>query len=38
MQEPVLTPDGITYDLEMLEHHFKKVGLFDPITKYIISK
>lgn len=33
MQEPVITPSGITYDRQDIEEHLKRVGHFDPITR-----
>lgn len=33
MQDPVITPSGITYDRQDIEEHLKRVGHFDPITR-----
>lgn len=33
MNEPVITPSGITYDRQDIEEHLKRVGHFDPITR-----
>lgn len=33
MQDPVITPSGVTYDRKDIEEHLKRVGHFDPITR-----
>ncbi|ERL89740.1 E3 ubiquitin-protein ligase CHIP [Dendroctonus ponderosae] len=33
LQEPVITPSGITYDKKDLEEHLQRVGHFDPVTR-----
>ncbi|XP_050299193.1 E3 ubiquitin-protein ligase CHIP [Anthonomus grandis grandis] len=33
LQEPVITPSGITYDKRDLEEHLQRVGHFDPVTR-----
>ena len=33
IKEPVLTPDGITYDSQALGMHIEKNGSYDPITR-----
>lgn len=33
MQDPVITPSGITYDRHDIEEHLRRVGHFDPITR-----
>lgn len=33
MQDPVITPSGITYDRPDIEEHLKRVGHFDPVTR-----
>lgn len=37
MQDPVITPSGITYDRQDIEEHLKRVGHFDPITRQPLS-
>lgn len=33
MNDPVITPSGITYDRSDIEQHLHKVGRFDPVTR-----
>lgn len=33
MNDPVITPSGITYDRNDIEQHLHKVGRFDPVTR-----
>eukprot|EP00794_Sanderia_malayensis_P009028 gene9028-9995_t len=33
MNDPVITPSGITYERKDLEEHLQRVGHFDPITR-----
>ncbi|XP_003744766.1 E3 ubiquitin-protein ligase CHIP [Galendromus occidentalis] len=33
MNEPVITPSGITYDRKDIEEHLQRVGHFDPVTR-----
>ncbi|XP_003382966.1 PREDICTED: STIP1 homology and U box-containing protein 1-like [Amphimedon queenslandica] len=33
MEDPVITPSGITYDRKDIEEHLNRVGHFDPITR-----
>lgn len=33
MQDPVITPSGITYDRMDIEQHLHRVGRFDPVTR-----
>uniref|UniRef100_A0A5K3EI78 E3 ubiquitin-protein ligase CHIP n=1 Tax=Mesocestoides corti TaxID=53468 RepID=A0A5K3EI78_MESCO len=33
MQDPVITPSGITYDRRSIQAHLRQVGHFDPITR-----
>ena len=33
LQNPVITPSGITYERKNIEEHLKRVGLFDPATR-----
>lgn len=33
MQDPVITPSGITYDRSDIDEHLKRVGHFDPISR-----
>ena len=33
MIEPVVTPDGITYEKSTLLEHLNKVGKFDPVSR-----
>jgi len=38
MLDPVVTPDGITYERSALLEHLRKVGRFDPVTRRDISE
>ena len=33
MLEPVMTPDGISYERAVIHEHLQKVGKFDPVTR-----
>ena len=33
MQDPVITPSGITYDRKDIDEHLQRVGHFDPVTR-----
>lgn len=33
LQEPVVTPSGITYERKDIEEHLQRVGHFDPVTR-----
>ena len=33
MLDPVVTPDGITYERSAITEHIQKVGKFDPVTR-----
>jgi STIP1 family protein 1 len=33
MKEPVITPDGISYEKQIILEHFERVGYFDPVTR-----
>jgi len=33
MKEPIITPDGICYEKEILTEHLNKNGYFDPVTR-----
>jgi len=33
LQEPVITPSGITYERKDIEEHLQRVGHFDPVTR-----
>ena len=33
MNDPVITPSGITYDRYDIEQHLHRVGRFDPVTR-----
>lgn len=33
IQDPVITPSGITYDRYDIEQHLQRVGRFDPVTR-----
>ncbi len=35
MKDPKMTPDGISYEGNVLNEHFIRVGYFDPVTRYI---
>ncbi|ORX58636.1 U-box-domain-containing protein [Piromyces finnis] len=38
MNDPVITPSGITYDRSELLEHFDKIGHFDPLTRKEITE
>ncbi|XP_019880840.1 E3 ubiquitin-protein ligase CHIP [Aethina tumida] len=38
LQEPVITPSGITYDKKDLEEHLQRVGHFDPVTRVKLTQ
>ena len=33
MEDPVLTPSGITYDRRVIEEHLRRGNNFDPMTR-----
>jgi len=33
MKEPVITPNGISYEKHIITEHFDRVGYFDPVTR-----
>ncbi|KAK5976975.1 E3 ubiquitin-protein ligase CHIP, partial [Trichostrongylus colubriformis] len=33
LQDPVITPSGITYDRADIKQHLHRVGHFDPVTR-----
>lgn len=33
LQDPVITPSGITYERKDIEEHLQRVGHFDPVTR-----
>lgn len=35
MDDPVVTPSGITYERALLVEHLKRNGPTDPITRYL---
>lgn len=35
LNDPVLTPDGISYDRRTLLEHLTKLGYFDPVTRCV---
>ncbi|XP_070500469.1 E3 ubiquitin-protein ligase CHIP [Chironomus tepperi] len=37
LQEPVITPSGITYERKDIEEHLQRVGHFDPVTRVPLS-
>lgn len=37
LQEPVITPSGITYERKDIEEHLQRVGHFDPVTRTPLS-
>lgn len=37
MQDPVITPSGITYDRKDIEEHLQRVGHFDPVTRTTLT-
>lgn len=38
MQDPVITPSGITYERESIQAHLRQVGHFDPITRQPLTQ
>ncbi|TYZ69509.1 hypothetical protein PybrP1_009364, partial [[Pythium] brassicae (nom. inval.)] len=38
MQDPVMTPNGNTYEREMIERHLEVNGHFDPLTRTPLAK
>ena len=38
MQDPVITPSGVTYERMMIERHLDINGSFDPITRHLLTK
>jgi tetratricopeptide (TPR) repeat protein len=38
MQDPVMTPNGDTYEREMIERHLEVNGQFDPMTRAPLTK
>lgn len=34
MKDPILTPDGHSYDAQVLKEHCEKVGYYDPVTRH----
>ncbi|TMW61279.1 hypothetical protein Poli38472_013742 [Pythium oligandrum] len=38
MQDPVMTPNGDTYEREMIERHLEVNGSFDPMTRASLTK
>lgn len=38
MQEPVITPSGITYERKDIEEHLQRMGHFDPITRVSLTQ
>ncbi|VDO04297.1 unnamed protein product [Rodentolepis nana] len=38
MQDPVITPSGITYERESIQAHLRRVGHFDPITRQPLTQ
>ncbi|VDK31584.1 unnamed protein product [Taenia asiatica] len=38
MQDPVITPSGITYDRQSIQAHLRQVGHFDPITRQPLTQ
>jgi STIP1 homology and U-box containing protein 1 len=37
LQDPVITPSGITYERKDIEEHLQRVGRFDPVTRTPLS-
>jgi len=37
MQDPIITPSGITYDRKDIEEHLQRVGHFDPVTRSTLT-
>lgn len=38
LEDPVITPSGITYDRKDIEEHLQRVGHFDPVTRVKLTK
>ncbi|KAI3388393.1 hypothetical protein SNEBB_003753 [Seison nebaliae] len=38
MTDPVITPDGITYDRTCIEQHLQRIGRFDPLTRQSLTR
>ena len=38
LEEPVVTPSGITYNRKPLEEHLQRVGHFDPVTRVPLTQ
>ncbi|KAF5293607.1 hypothetical protein FQA39_LY03092 [Lamprigera yunnana] len=38
LQEPVITPSGITYEKKDIEEHLQRVGHFDPVTRVKLTQ
>lgn len=38
LQEPVITPSGITYERKDIEEHLQRVGHFDPVTRVKLTQ
>ncbi|KAJ8679257.1 hypothetical protein QAD02_015044 [Eretmocerus hayati] len=38
LQEPVVTPSGITYEKKDIEEHLQRVGHFDPVTRVRLTQ
>ncbi|KAL6436735.1 E3 ubiquitin-protein ligase CHIP [Cataglyphis hispanica] len=38
LQEPVITPSGITYERKDIEEHLQRVGHFDPVTRVRLTQ
>jgi STIP1 family protein 1 len=34
MRNPILTPDGNSYDAQVLKEHCERMGYYDPITRH----
>ncbi|XP_014483313.1 PREDICTED: E3 ubiquitin-protein ligase CHIP [Dinoponera quadriceps] len=38
LQEPVITPSGITYERKDIEEHLQRIGQFDPVTRVHLTQ
>ena len=38
LEDPVVTPSGITYNRKELEEHLQRVGHFDPVTRVALTQ
>lgn len=38
LQEPVITPSGITYERKDIEEHLQRIGHFDPVTRVRLTQ